>query len=57
MPPSASQAPAAIDGITHLSGLLGGEAGLRCGEIMALEWDDVDLKRRPAHVVVRWSEW
>ena len=23
--------------------LLGGEAGLRCGEIMALEWTDVDL--------------
>ena len=26
--------------------LLGGEAGLRCGEIMALEWSDVDLNRR-----------
>ena len=25
------------------SSLLGGEAGLRCGEIMALEWTDVDL--------------
>ena len=23
--------------------LLGGEAGLRCGEMMALEWSDVDL--------------
>ena len=23
--------------------LLGGKAGLRCGEIMALEWHDVDL--------------
>ena len=29
----------------------------RLAEIMALEWDDVDLKRRPAHVVVRRSEW
>lgn len=51
------EAAAAIDGNTHLIVLLGGEAGLRCGEIMALEWDDVDLKRRPAHVVVRRSEW
>ena len=51
------EAAAAMDGNTHLIVLLGGEAGLRCGEIMALEWDDVDLKRRPAHVVVRRSEW
>jgi integrase len=26
--------------------LLGGEAGLRCGEMMALEWRDVDLGKR-----------
>ena len=26
--------------------LLGGEAGLRCGEMMALEWRDVDLTKR-----------
>jgi integrase len=26
--------------------LFGGEAGLRCGEIMALEWKDIDLSRR-----------
>ena len=26
--------------------LLGGEAGIRCGEIMALEWGDVDLSKR-----------
>ncbi len=51
------KASAAIDANTHLVVLLGGEAGLRCGEIMALEWDDVDLKRDPAHVVVRRSEW
>jgi len=38
------EAAVAIDGNTHLIVLLGGEAGLRCGEIMALEWDDVDLK-------------
>jgi integrase len=30
----------------YLVVLLGGEAGLRCGEIAALEWGDVDLKKR-----------
>jgi integrase len=35
--------------------LLGGEAGLRCGEIMALEWRDIDLPKR--QLTVRQSEW
>lgn len=35
--------------------LLGGEAGLRCGEIMALEWTDVDLANR--QICVQRSEW
>ena len=35
--------------------LLGGEAGLRCGEMMALEWADVDLANR--QVCVRRSDW
>jgi integrase len=30
--------------------LLGGEAGLRCGEMMALEWTDVDLAKRQLSV-------
>lgn len=30
----------------YLAVLLGGEAGLRCGEIMALEWTDIDLHKR-----------
>ena len=30
----------------YLIVLLGGEAGLRCGEMMALEWSDVDLEKR-----------
>ena len=30
----------------YVIALLGGEAGLRCGEMMALEWSDVDLKKR-----------
>ena len=39
----------------HLVVLLGGEAGLRCGEIMALEWTDVDLNKR--QLCVARSEW
>jgi integrase len=35
--------------------LLGGEAGLRCGEIMALEWRDVDFANRQLSVAR--SEW
>lgn len=35
--------------------LLGGEAGLRCGEIIALEWSDIDFDRGLIHV--RRSEW
>jgi excisionase family DNA binding protein len=35
--------------------LLGGEAGLRLGEIIALEWSDIDLGKR--QVCVQRSEW
>ena len=35
--------------------LLGGEAGLRCGEMMALEWSDVDFVKR--QVCVQRSDW
>ena len=35
--------------------LLGGEAGLRCGEMMALEWRDVDLQQR--QLAVERSDW
>jgi integrase len=38
-----------------LVALLGGEAGLRCGEIMGLEWTDVDFARR--QLTVARSEW
>ena len=44
-----------LDPRTHLIVLLGGEAGLRCGEMMALEWSDVDLVNR--QVCIRRSEW
>jgi len=39
----------------HLVVLLGGEAGLRCGEMIALEWVDVDLTKR--QMCVRHSDW
>jgi integrase len=35
--------------------LPGGEAGLRCGEMMALEWSDVDVRDR--RLCVARSEW
>jgi integrase len=34
----------------HLIVLLGGEAGLRCGEMMALEWSDIDLGKRQLRI-------
>jgi integrase len=39
----------------HLIVLLGGEAGLRCGEMMALEWSDLDLAKRQLCVIR--SDW
>ncbi len=44
------------DGIlAHVVVLLGGQAGLRCGEIMALEWKDVDLAQ--GQLTVARSDW
>jgi integrase len=48
-------AAARNDALAHLIVLLGGEAGLRCGEIMALEWSNVDLGNR--QLCVAQSEW
>jgi integrase len=45
----------AIDQRTYLIVLLGGEAGLRCGEMIALEWADIDLAKR--QLCVRRSDW
>ena len=39
----------------HVVVLLGGEAGLRCGEMIGLEWDDVDFAKR--QLCVQRSEW
>ena len=44
----------AVDANTHLIVLLGGEAGLRCGEMMALEWSDVEAT---GYLSVVRSEW
>ena len=44
-----------IDIRTLLVVLLGGDAGLRCGEIIGLEWADVDLAKR--QLCVRQSDW
>ncbi len=46
---------AALDPNAHLLVLLGGEAGLRMGEMMALEWDDVEFSKMQLHV--RRSDW
>jgi len=45
----------AMDRNAHLIVLLGGDAGLRCGEMMALEWRDVDPQKR--QVCVQRSDW
>lgn len=41
--------------LAHLVVLLGGEAGLRCGESMGLEWSDIDFAKR--QLTVARSEW
>ena len=49
------EAAKAIDVNAYLIVLLGGEAGLRCGEMMAVAWSDVDLNQD--QIQVRHSEW
>lgn len=44
-----------LDARIHLAVLLGGDAGLRLGEISALEWTDVDRQR--GYLNVQRSEW
>jgi integrase len=43
-------AAAELDKRAQLIVLLGGQAGLRCGEMMALEWGDVDFENRQLRV-------
>jgi integrase len=40
---------------TRLIVLLGGDAGLRCGEIAGLQWEDVDLDKR--QLCVQRADW
>ena len=49
------EAAKVVDARARLIVLLGGEAGLRCGEVMALEWTDVDLPKR--QIRVQRSDW
>jgi len=49
------QAAKSLDRTTQVIVLLGGDAGLRCGEMMALEWRDVDLQKR--QLCVQRSDW
>ncbi len=49
------EAARTIDARALLAILLGGEAGLRAGEIRALEWKDVDWTQR--HLRVERSDW
>jgi integrase len=49
------EAAKANDRLTELIVLLGGEAGLRCGEMIALEWRDVDVSKR--QLCVQRSDW
>ena len=44
-----------LDARAYLLVLLGGEAGLRCGEMMALERGDIDLQKR--QICVQRSDW
>ena len=49
------QAARETDDVAYLIVLLGGEAGMRCGEMMALEWKDLDLTK--GRLCVARSEW
>ena len=49
------QAAAKVSPETLIVTLIGGEAGLRMGEIAALEWTSIDLTR--GHLVVEQSDW
>ncbi len=49
------EAARTCDPRTHLMILLGGEAGLRLGEMIALQWTDVDVGKR--QLCVQRSDW
>ena len=41
----------------RLAFLIAAEAGLRRGEVMALQWQDIDWQSRIIHVVRAWKSW
>jgi integrase len=49
-------AATSLDATARLIVLLGGDAGLRCGEMIALQWQDLDLGKRQMICVQR-SDW
>jgi integrase len=49
------EAAKTLDRATLLIVLLGGEAGLRCGEMIALEWSDVNFARR--QLCIQRADW
>jgi integrase len=49
------EAAQSTDALAHLIVLLGGEAGLRCGEMMALAWADVNVATR--QLCIQRSTW
>ena len=52
---AARHAAKSIDARAHLIALLSGEAALRSGDMVALEWDDVDLAK--CQLCVQRSAW
>jgi integrase len=50
-------AAAHIGANAHLAVLLGGDAGLRGGEMRALEWSDVNFKKSPPLLRVERNDW
>jgi integrase len=49
------EAAGTLDWRIQAMALLGGDAGLRSGEIIALEWSDIDFRRGQLHI--RQAEW
>jgi integrase len=49
------EAAKTLDPLAHVIVLLGGEAGLRCGEMIGLEWGEADFTKR--QLCIQRSEW
>lgn len=49
------EAATTLDPVTHLVVLLGGDAGLRCGEMIGLEWEDINFQKR--QICIQRADW